>query len=69
MSYQVQMVNLEELISKSHQYRQLIKGCNFSEVEKQLASVEKDKYYKGYGVFAYSNVYFCNLWKIYKTEN
>ena len=51
MSYQVEMVNLEELVSKSHQYRQFIKGFKFSEVEKELASVEKDGYYKGYGVF------------------
>ena len=51
MSYQVEMVNLEELVSKSHQYRQFIKGFKFSEVEKELVSVEKDGSYKGYGVF------------------
>ena len=51
MSYQVEVVNLEELVSKSHQYRQFIKGFKFSEVEKELVSVEKDGSYKGYGVF------------------
>ena len=38
------MVNLEELVSKRYQYRRFIKGFKFSEVE-------KDGYYKGYGVF------------------
>ena len=51
MSYQVEMVNLEELVSKTHQYRQFIKVFDFSEVEKSLSSVEKDAFYKGYGVF------------------
>ena len=42
---------MEELVSKSRQYRQFIKEFKLSEVEKELASVEKDRYRKGYGVF------------------
>lgn len=51
MSYQVEMVNLEQLVSSTHQYREFIKVFDFSEVEKSLSSVEKEASYKGYGVF------------------
>ena len=50
MSYQVEMVNLEELISSTHQYRQFSKVFDFSEIEKSLSGVEKETAYKGYGV-------------------
>ena len=51
MSYQVEMVNLEELVSRTHQYRKITKEFKFSKIEKELSTVEKDAAYKGYGVF------------------
>ncbi len=33
MSYQVEMVILEELVSKTHQYRQFTKVFDFFEIE------------------------------------
>ena len=39
MSYQVEMVNLEELVSSTHQYRQFSKVFDFSEIEKSLNSM------------------------------
>lgn len=50
MSYQVEMVNLDELVSSTHQYRQFSKVFDFSEIEKSLNSTEKEAAYKGYGV-------------------
>ena len=50
MSYQVEMVNLEELVSSTHQYRQFSKVFDFSEIEKSLSSIEKEAAYKGYKV-------------------
>ena len=50
MSYQLEMVNLEELVSSTHQYRQFSKVFDFSEIEKSLISIEKEAAYKGYGV-------------------
>ena len=50
MSYQVEMVNLDELVSSTHQYRQFSKVFDFSEIEQLLNSTEKDAAYKGYGV-------------------
>ena len=50
MSYQVEMVNLEELVSSTHQYRQFSKVFDFSEIEKSLNSIEKEAAYKGYGI-------------------
>ena len=50
MSYQVEMVNLDELVSSTHQYRQFSKVFDFSEIEKSLNSTEQDAAYKGYGV-------------------
>ena len=50
MSYQVEMVNLEELVCSTHQYRQFSKVFDFSEIEKSLNSIEKEAAYKGYGV-------------------
>ena len=46
MSYQVDMVNLEELVCSTHQYRQFSKVFE----EKSLRSIEKEAGYKGYGV-------------------
>ena len=50
MSYQVEMVKLEELVCRTHQYRQFSKVFDFSEIEKSLNSIEKEAGYKGYGV-------------------
>ena len=50
MSYQVEMVNLEELVSSTHQYRKFSKVFDFSEIEKSLNSIEKEAAYKEYGV-------------------
>ena len=47
MSYQVEMVNLEELVCISHQYRQFSKVFDFSEIEKSLISIVKEAAYKG----------------------
>ena len=41
MSYQVEMVNLEELVSNTHQYRQFSKVFDFSTIEESLCSIEK----------------------------
>ena len=50
MSYQVEMVNLEELVCSTHQYRQFSRVFDFSEIEKSLNSIEKEAAYKGYGL-------------------
>ncbi len=68
MSYPVEMVNLEELVSKTHQYRQFGKVFDSSETEHALSSVEKEAT-KGYGVFCLLKRYFYSLWKIYRTES
>ncbi len=41
------MVNLEELLSKTHQYRQFAKVFDFPEIEHALSGVEKEATYKG----------------------
>ena len=50
MSYQVEMVNLEELVSSTHQYRQFSKVFDFSAIEESLCNIEKGAAYKGYGI-------------------
>ncbi len=40
------MVNLEDLVSKTHQYRQCAKVFDFTEIEHALSSVEKEATYK-----------------------
>ena len=42
MVYQVEMVNLEELVSNTHQYRQFSKVFDLSRIEELLCSIEKD---------------------------
>lgn len=39
MSYQVEIANLEELVSNTHQYRQFSKVFDFSEIKKSLSSI------------------------------
>ena len=50
MSRQIEMVCLENLVPKTHQYRRFIDVFDFKVIEKELRSVEKDAAYKGYGV-------------------
>ena len=40
MSCQVEMVNLEELVSNTHQYRQFSKVFDFSVIEESLCNIE-----------------------------
>lgn len=49
-SRQITMISLEELVSQEHQYRQFKSLFNFKVIEAELLSVEKQAYYKGYGV-------------------
>ncbi len=42
MSYQVETVILEELVSKTHQYSQITKVFGFPEIEHALSKVEKE---------------------------
>ncbi len=44
------MINLEKLVSKTHQYRHFAKVFDFSEIEHALSTVKKEAVYKG-GVF------------------
>ena len=39
MSYQVEMVSLEELVANTHQYRRFIDVFDFSAIEKSLCSI------------------------------
>ena len=57
MSYQVEMVNLEELVCSTHQYRQFSKVFDFLEIEKSLRSIEKEAGYKGYGAGQLHEIY------------
>ena len=50
MSNQIEMISLEELVPKSHQYRKFIEVFDFAKIKHHLKSVEKDANYKGYGV-------------------
>lgn len=56
------MVNLEELVSKSHQYRKFKELFDFSISDKDLKEVESPANYKGYGV---SRLFKCLLLAIY----
>ena len=48
--YQVEMVNLNQLISENHRYRKFLKVWDFREVDKQLSVLKKDNPNQGYGV-------------------
>ena len=50
MSNQIEMISLEELVPKSHQYRKFIEVFDFAKIKHHLKSVEKATNYKGYGV-------------------
>jgi len=49
--HQTEIVNLEDLVPAKHMYRKFIKLRSFTNVEKQLAFLETDNNYKGYGLF------------------
>ncbi len=68
ISYQVEMVNLEELVSKTHQYRRFVKVFDFSEIKQALPSVEKEAV-KVYGVFCLFKCLFLQFMKTYRTES
>ena len=50
MPNQIEMISLEELVPKPHQYRKFIDVFDFATIKHHLKSVEKDANYKGYGV-------------------
>ena len=58
LSNQIIMVSLEELVSKSHQYRKFKELLDFSISDKILKEVESPSNYKGYGV---SRLFKCLL--------
>jgi transposase, IS5 family len=47
---QVEMICLEDLVSKNHNYRKFIKIWSFRFVEKKLKKLEKDNPHKGHGL-------------------
>lgn len=47
---QVEMICLEDLVSKNHNYRKFAKIWSFKFVEKKLKKLEKDNQYKGHGL-------------------
>ena len=51
MSYQVEMVTLDQLVDQNHNYRKFKELWNFSEIEKELEKIEVDSDHKGYGIF------------------
>jgi IS5 family transposase len=50
MSSQIEMVSLDDLVANTHQYRQFIEIFDFSAINVELKSAEKNAAYKGYGV-------------------
>ena len=53
MSYQVEIVNLNQLIDPNHNYRKFKELWDFNEVKKELEKIEIEKGadFKGYGIF------------------
>lgn len=49
ISNQIEMVRLEDLVAKDHNYRRFNAIWTFEYVNKQLKKLEKDNPYKGYG--------------------
>lgn len=47
---QVEMICLEDLVSKNHSYRKFAKIWSFQYVEKKLKELEKDNPHKGHGL-------------------
>lgn len=48
--WQIEMVSLEELVSREHEYRKFKKEWDFSKVEAKLAEVKKEGPHEGYGI-------------------
>ena len=48
--HQIEMVSLNDLVPQAHMYRQFSKYWSFASVEKELACLEQDNRYKGYGM-------------------
>ena len=48
--YPIEMISLDELVPSSHNYRRFLKLWSFKSVSKELARLEKDNPYKGYGL-------------------
>jgi IS5 family transposase len=48
--HQVTAVSLDQLVSKSHQYRKFKELFNFKAIDPKLKSVESDNNYKGFGI-------------------
>jgi IS5 family transposase len=51
MSKQINMVSLDQLVRKNHDYRKFKAIFDFEMVEKELRKIESRNNYKGYGVF------------------
>mgnify|MGYP003391042256 CR=1 FL=1 len=51
MSYQTQVINLDDIVSINHQYRKFLKVWDLKEVESEFAKMEKNSDHKGYGLF------------------
>ncbi len=53
MSYQVEIVSLDQLVEKGHNYRKFKELWDFREIEKELEKIEidNDADSKGYGIF------------------
>jgi hypothetical protein len=51
MSYQVEMISLEELVASNHIYRKFKELWNFSEIKDELEKIEIDSDHKGFGIF------------------
>ena len=47
--HQVEMINLDDLVPSTHNYRKFVSIWNFNSVSKKLKRLEKDNPYKGYG--------------------
>lgn len=46
----IEMVSLNDLVPEDHMYRQFSSHWSFISVEKELACLEQDNRYKGYGM-------------------
>ena len=51
MSYQTELVNLDDLVSDDHSYRRFKSVFDYQAVLPKLKKIEKEEYYKGYGAF------------------
>ena len=51
MVHQIEMISLDELVSRKHTYRQFSDIFDYTPIKSELITAEKDAAYKGYGVF------------------